>query len=111
MEHWYGLPEALFNDRTVQDYPLDYNYQNEQHRFGEAGRLWTQAAEPYSDHWNEVMDELALEKSDFKGLSAADKVVTLYKELSGYKPKYPHVSLDEALSNTTDAVREAWGAV
>ena len=34
MEHWYGLPEALFNDRTVQDYPLDYNYQNEQHRFG-----------------------------------------------------------------------------
>ena len=21
MEHWYGLPEALFTDRTVQDYP------------------------------------------------------------------------------------------
>jgi len=58
MEHWYGLPEALFEDRTVQDYPVDYNYQNEQHRFAEAGRLWTQAAEPYSDHWNKVMDEL-----------------------------------------------------
>ncbi|KAA3638516.1 MAG: amidohydrolase [Bacteroidetes bacterium] len=58
MEHWYGLPEALFEDRTVQDYPLDYNYQNEQHRFGEAGRLWAQAAEPYSDHWNKVMQEL-----------------------------------------------------
>jgi imidazolonepropionase-like amidohydrolase len=58
MEHWYGLPEALFADRTVQDYPLDYNYQNEQHRFGEAGRLWKQAAPPYSDHWNRVMDEL-----------------------------------------------------
>ena len=58
MEHWYGLPEALFNDRTVQDYPLDYNYQNEQHRFGEAGKLWEQAAAPYSDHWNEVMNEL-----------------------------------------------------
>ncbi len=58
MEHWYGLPEALFSDRTVQDYPLDYNYQNEQHRFGEAGRLWKQAATPYSDHWNKVMDEL-----------------------------------------------------
>ena len=58
MEHWYGLPEALFADRTVQDYPLDYNYQNEQHRFGEAGRLWKQAAEPYSDHWNNVMAEL-----------------------------------------------------
>lgn len=58
MEHWYGLPEALFADRTVQHYPLDYNYQNEQHRFGEAGRLWKQAAPPYSDHWNAVMEEL-----------------------------------------------------
>ncbi|MEM1322408.1 MAG: amidohydrolase family protein [Bacteroidota bacterium] len=58
MEHWYGLPEALFDDRTVQHYPLDYNYQNEQHRFEEAGKLWEQAAKPYSPHWNKVMDEL-----------------------------------------------------
>lgn len=58
MEHWYGLPEALFTDRTIQDFPLDYNYQNEQHRFGEAGRLWKQAAPPYSDHWNKVMNRL-----------------------------------------------------
>ena len=58
MEHWYGLPEALFTERTIQDYPLYYNYQNEQHRFGEAGRLWHQAAEPGSERWNEVMDEL-----------------------------------------------------
>ena len=58
MEHWYGLPEALFDDKTVQNYPLDYNYQNEQHRFEEAGKLWQQAAEPYSDHWNKVMNEL-----------------------------------------------------
>jgi hypothetical protein len=58
MEHWYGLPEALFTDRTIQDYPLDYNYQNEQHRFENAGKLWKQAAEPYSAHWNNVMNEL-----------------------------------------------------
>ncbi len=58
MEHWYGLPEALFEDRTVQNYPLDYNYQNEQHRFEEAGKLWNQAAKPYSTHWNTVMNEL-----------------------------------------------------
>jgi len=58
MEHWYGLPEALFQDRTVQNYPLDYNYQNEQHRFEEAGKLWAQAAPPYSDHWNKVMEAL-----------------------------------------------------
>ena len=58
MEHWYGLPEALFDDRTVQHYPLNYNYQNEQHRFEEAGKLWEQAAAPYSEHWNRVMEEL-----------------------------------------------------
>ncbi|HET9824623.1 MAG TPA: amidohydrolase family protein, partial [Chitinophagaceae bacterium] len=58
MEHWYGLPEALFSDRTVQNYPLDYNYANEQDRFEEAGKLWKQAAPPYSEHWNKVMNEL-----------------------------------------------------
>ncbi len=63
MEHWYGLPEALFEDRTIQNYPADYNYANEQHRFGEAGKLWKQAAKPYSSHWNKVMDELL--KLDF----------------------------------------------
>ncbi|MDA0986177.1 MAG: amidohydrolase family protein [Bacteroidetes bacterium] len=58
MEHWYGLPEALFTDRTIQDYPLDYNYSNEQHRFANAGNLWKQAAPPFSAHWNKVMNEL-----------------------------------------------------
>ncbi|UCD25793.1 MAG: amidohydrolase [Gemmatimonadota bacterium] len=58
LEHWYGLPEALFDDRSVQDFPYDYNYNNEYHRFGQAGRLWRQASEPGSDKWNEVMDEL-----------------------------------------------------
>ncbi|MCG8436211.1 MAG: amidohydrolase family protein [Gammaproteobacteria bacterium] len=58
MEHWYGLPEALFTDKTIQDYPVDYNYNNEQHRFAEAGRLWAQAAAPGSERWNAVRDEL-----------------------------------------------------
>lgn len=58
MEHWYGLPESLFADRTVQDFPAKYNYSDESHRFGEAGRLWRQAAPPGSAKWNAVMDEL-----------------------------------------------------
>lgn len=58
MEHWYGLPEALFEDRTLQHYPLDYNYSDEQHRFENAGKLWAQAAAPGSDHWNSVMETL-----------------------------------------------------
>ncbi len=58
MEHWYGLPEALFTDKTLQHYKLDYNYNNEQDRFAEAGKLWEQAAPPFSDRWNEVMNKL-----------------------------------------------------
>ena len=73
MEHWYGLPEALFAGRTVQDFPLDYNYNNEQHRFGQAGRLWQQAAPPFSPHWEKVMDELL--KLDF----TLDPTMTIYE--------------------------------
>jgi hypothetical protein len=58
MTHWYGLPESMFEDKIIQDYPLDYNYNNEQHRFEEAGKLWKQAAEPGSEKWNSVMNEM-----------------------------------------------------
>ncbi len=58
MEHWYGLPEAMFTDRRVQDWPVDFNNDDEQMRFGEAGNLWRQAAKPGSDAWNKVMDTL-----------------------------------------------------
>ncbi|MFD2938169.1 amidohydrolase family protein [Spirosoma flavum] len=58
LEHWYGLPEALFDDKTVQNYPANYNYSNEQNRFEEAGNLWQQAAKPGTERWNKVMDEL-----------------------------------------------------
>ncbi|MFC1555806.1 amidohydrolase family protein [candidate division KSB1 bacterium] len=58
MEHWYGLPESFLANSTIQDWPVDAVYNNEQHRFGQAGRLWKQAAEPYSDKWNAVMNEL-----------------------------------------------------
>lgn len=63
MEHWYGLPEALFTDKTIQNFPLNYNYTDEQMRFEEAGKLWQQAAPPFSDHWNKTMNELI--KLDF----------------------------------------------
>ena len=58
MEHWYGLPEALFTDRRVQDYPVDYNYNDESDRFGQAGRLWAQAAPRGSERWQHVIDTL-----------------------------------------------------
>jgi len=58
MEHWYGLPEALFEDKRIQHYSANYNYNDEQHRFAEAGKLWQQAAKPGSEKWNAVRDEL-----------------------------------------------------
>ena len=73
MEHWYGLPESLFDSRTVQDFPDDYNYNDEQHRFGNAGRLWKQAAAPGSAKRKEVMDELL--KLDF----TIDPTFTIYE--------------------------------
>ncbi len=63
MEHWYGLPEAMLTGSTIQNFPLNYNYTNEQNRFEEAGRLWKQAAEPFSPKWNAIMDTLL--KLDF----------------------------------------------
>jgi hypothetical protein len=73
MEHWYGLPEALFTDRTVQEYPASYNYGDESHRFGEAGRLWRQAATRGSERWNQVIDEMI--KLDF----TIDPTLTIYE--------------------------------
>lgn len=58
MEHWYGLPEAMFTDRSVQDWPGEYVNNDEQMRFGEAGRLWRQAAKPGSEAWTHVMQTL-----------------------------------------------------
>lgn len=58
MEHWYGLPEALFEGQTVQQYPAAYNYLDEQDRFGEAGKLWAQASEKGSERYEAVIKEL-----------------------------------------------------
>ena len=46
------------DNSTIQDYPLGYNYSNEQHRFEEAGKLWKQAAKQGSTKWNTVMSKL-----------------------------------------------------
>lgn len=58
VEHWYGLPEAMFPDRTVQHFPLAYNDMDEVDRFSAAGALWQQTAEPGSARWEETLDEL-----------------------------------------------------
>jgi hypothetical protein len=58
MEHWYGLPEAMFTDKTVQAWPTNFINNDEQDRFAESGRLWAQTAPPGSARWEEVMQTL-----------------------------------------------------
>lgn len=61
--------------------------------------------------WNELVDELRLEKSDFKGQSSGEKIATVYKAWQDYKPKCESVSLDVALGRATQARRAIYGAV
>ncbi|MCB1901856.1 hypothetical protein [Cognatazoarcus halotolerans] len=61
--------------------------------------------------WNELIDLVALEKSDFKGQSAADKVVTVYRALIDHRFKFPEKSVEEAMASTTSAKRENHGAI
>ncbi|WP_432696050.1 hypothetical protein ACQUQP_16105 [Marinobacterium sp. YM272] len=62
--------------------------------------------------WNEAIEELALEKSDFKGQSAGDKLVTLYNEMKGFKPRGASVvTLEEALDQTIEVKHTARGPV
>lgn len=61
--------------------------------------------------WNELIDLAALEKGDFKGQSAADKVVTVFNALKGFKYKSPVSTVEEALKTTNNAKREVHGAV
>jgi imidazolonepropionase len=55
-EHYYGLPESLFEDRVVQNFPLDYDYNDEYFRFSVSGQMFKQGALPGSAKWNETLE-------------------------------------------------------
>ncbi len=43
IEHWYGVPDAAFEE-GVQSFPSNFNYNDETHRFRYAGRIWREAS-------------------------------------------------------------------
>lgn len=49
--HFYGHFESLLKDRRVADFPPDYNFNDEQMRFGGVAGLWNQIAEPGGPEW------------------------------------------------------------
>jgi imidazolonepropionase-like amidohydrolase len=110
MEHWYGLPEALFEDRVIQDYPLDYNYANEQHRFAEAGRLWAQAAAPGSETWNRVRDELiALDFTINPTLTIYEASRDLMREMNAdWHAEYTHPNLWQFFQPSRESHGSYW---
>ncbi len=56
--HYYGHFEALLKDYVVQPWPVDMNYNDEAHRFGQVARLWDQIHEPGSEQWWAYLEEL-----------------------------------------------------
>lgn len=55
--HYYGIFEAMYEGTQVQPYPADYNYNDEQWRFGQVARQWS-LVKPRSEKWNNFLKEL-----------------------------------------------------
>ena len=49
--------ESLLKGRTIQEYPIGYDYNNEQDRFGDIARIWNQTFEPGSPEWVAYLEQ------------------------------------------------------
>jgi imidazolonepropionase-like amidohydrolase len=56
--HAYGLFESLLKDTTVQEYPANQNYSDEEMRFSQVARNWNKIYPPGSKEWNEFLEDL-----------------------------------------------------
>lgn len=61
--------------------------------------------------WQTLMDDLRMDKDDFKGQSAEDKVITMAEGLADFKPKYPSLGFSETLAYISTVQREHRGPV
>lgn len=55
--HYYGLFESMYENNDVQPWPVDMNYNNEQHRFGQVARQWNLIAGRGSEKWQALLEE------------------------------------------------------
>jgi imidazolonepropionase-like amidohydrolase len=72
LTHYYGLFEALLKDNVIQPFPVNQNYNDEQHRFGQVARLWDKIHPRGSEPWN------ALIKEWVNGKFTIDPTMTIY---------------------------------
>ncbi len=56
MTHFYGLFEAMYENNDVQPWPVDMNYNDEQHRFGQVARQW-KLVKPGGEKWQALQQE------------------------------------------------------
>lgn len=56
--HFYGHFESLLRGGSLPDYPLGYNYLDEQSRFSEVALLAEQIVEPGSPEWQAYLESL-----------------------------------------------------
>lgn len=68
-------------------------------------------SQPEGAVWTELCEMLGLEKADFKGLTAGEKVMKIQEELQGYQIKAPALAWAEAQSLITNAKRQIHGAI
>lgn len=52
--HFYGLFEAMYDSNSVQPWPVDMNYNNEQHRFAQVARQWNLVT-PRGEKWKKLL--------------------------------------------------------
>jgi hypothetical protein len=55
--HYYGIFESMYENTDVQPYPAEYNYNDEQWRFGQVARQWS-LVKPGSDKWWAFLKEM-----------------------------------------------------
>lgn len=61
--------------------------------------------------WTDLCETLGLEKGDFKGQSAGEKVMTIYSALLDHRSKAPELAWEEAQLLVTAAKRQIHGAI
>ncbi len=72
LTHFYGLFESMYEDHDVQPWPIEFDYNNEQHRFGQVARQWDLIAGPGSESWEDLLDKFL--ELDF----TLDPTMTIY---------------------------------
>jgi imidazolonepropionase-like amidohydrolase len=55
--HFYGLFESMYDNASVQTWPVDINYNNEQDRFAQVARQWNMVT-PRGEKWNGFLKRL-----------------------------------------------------